>query len=543
MTLLMVIELLIVLAALWVGARYGSLALGAISGIGLAVLVFCFHLRPGEPPTDVIYIIIAAVTCAGILQASGGMDWMIQIAERLLRKHPDRITLLAPLTTFLLTVLVGTGHVVYTLMPIICDIALKKGIRPERPCGIASIASQIGITCSPIAAAVVAFAAISSENGFPITNVQIVMVNLPACLLGILMAVAYSWRRGLDLDKDPKFQARLKDPQQRAYIYGEGATTLDKEIAPESKSAVYLFLAAIGIIVIISVASMFKVNLLPKYGNLQAVSHVDSVTVSRLATDTTRVRAFCVEGGRKVYLDTEKAVKAAEAKGLTVDHERQSVTVAASPADTMKVTAKEMVKGGVRMKGVTKETSQPLSMGIVIQIVMLTTCALMIIFCKAKPKKAIGGAVWQNGMVAVVAIYGIAWMSNTYFNNYQHEMQTMLGGIVSEYPWTIAFAFFFVSVLINSQGAVVASMLPLAYSLGIEGWVLLGVMPSVYGYFFIPNYPSDIATVNFDRSGTTVIGKYLLNHSFMIPGLIHVVTATVAGLGISYVFHFWLGLY
>ena len=188
----MIIQLLVVLGALVIGARYGSLALGAISGIGLAILVFGFQLKPGTPPTDVIYIIIAAVTCAGVLQASGGMDWMIQIAERLLRKHPDRITLLAPLTTFLLTVMVGTGHVVYTLMPIICDIALKKGIRPERPCGIASIASQIGISCSPISAAGVAFSSISALNGFNISNVQVIMVTIPACLLGILAAVAYS---------------------------------------------------------------------------------------------------------------------------------------------------------------------------------------------------------------------------------------------------------------------------------------------------------------------------------------------------------------
>ena len=106
-------------------------------------------------------------------------------------------------------------------------------------------------------------------------------------------------------------------------------------------------------------------------------------------------------------------------------------------------------------------------------------------------------------------------------------MQTMLADIVKEYPWSIAIVFFLVSVLINSQGAVVVAMLPLAYSLGIPGPVLLGVLPSVYGYFFIPNYPSDIATVNFDRSGTTVIGKYLLNHSFMMPGLISVITSTI----------------
>ncbi len=465
MTLLMIVELLVVLVALWVGARYGSLALGAISGIGLAVLVFAFHLKPGNPPTDVIYIIIAAVTCAGMLQASGGMDWMIQIAERILRKHPERITILAPFTTFFLTILVGTGHVVYTLMPIICDIALKKGIRPERPCGIASIASQIGITCSPIAAAVVAFSTISIDNGFHVSNVQIILVTIPACIIGILCAVIASWHRGLDLDKDPKFQARLADPVQRDYIYGSTATTLDKKIAPESKRAVYIFLAALAIVVIISVASMMGVNLLPSYPVTKVVD------------------------------------------------------------------------------GVSQTVTKPLAMNIVIQITMVAAAALMIICCKAKCKAAIGGAVWQNGMVAVIAIYGIAWMSDTFFSNYQPEIQTMLTDLVKAYPWTIAIAFFLVSVLINSQGAVVVAMLPLAYSLGIEGWILLGVMPSVYGYFFIPNYPSDIATVNFDRSGTTVIGKYLLNHSFMMPGMVHVVTSSVAGLAISYVYHFWLAIY
>jgi anaerobic C4-dicarboxylate transporter DcuB len=439
----MIIQLCIVLGALWVGSRYGSLALGAISGIGLAILVFCFGLKPGTPPTDVIYIIIAAVTCAGVLQASGGMDWMIQIAERILRKHPDRITFLAPLTTFFLTVCVGTGHVVYTLMPIICDIALKKGIRPERPCGVASIASQVGITCSPIAAAVVAFAAISNENGFEINNVQIVLVTIPACVCGLMAAALASYRRGLDLDKDPAFQAKLKDPEQYKFIYGSNATTLDIQIPQSAKNAVFVFLAALFVIIVISVFSMFGINLLPEYDG------------------------------------------------------------------------------------------KPLKMNLVIQIVMIAAAAMMIIFCNAKPKKAVAGPVWQSGMVAVVAIYGIAWMADTYFSNYMPEIQTMLEGIVKEYPWSIAIVFFLVSVLINSQGAVVVSMLPLAYSLGIDGVVLLGVLPSVYGYFFIPNYPSDIATVNFDRSGTTVIGKYLLNHSFMMPGLICVFVSTIVAYALS----------
>ena len=485
MTITMIIQLLIVLLALWVGSRYGSLALGAISGIGLAILVFGFGLKPGTPPTDVIYIIIAAVTCAGVLQASGGMDWMIQVAERLLRKHPDRITFLAPLTTFFLTVLVGTGHVVYTLMPIICDIALKKGIRPERPCGVASIASQVGITCSPIAAAVVAFSAISATNGFHVNNLQIIMITIPACVCGLMAAATASYRRGLDLDKDPQFQERLKDPVQYQYIYGNSATTLDKDISQDSKNAVYVFLGALGIIVLFSIVQMFGGNLLPSYDSLQVVKGGPSEVV--------------VEG--------------------------------------VTMTAQQLVKAGVVVAGVTEKVPKPLAMNLVIQIIMISAAALMIIFCKAKPKKAVGGAVWQSGMVAVVAIYGIAWLADTYFSSYMKEMQLMLTDLVSAYPWTIAIAFFLVSVLINSQGAVVVAMLPLAYTLNIEGWVLLGVLPSVYGYFFIPNYPSDIATVNFDRSGTTIIGKYLLNHSFMMPGLISVITSTIVAYALSYVCH------
>jgi anaerobic C4-dicarboxylate transporter DcuB len=440
---LMIIQLLIVLGALWVGSRYGSLALGAISGIGLAILVFAFGLKPGTPPTDVIYIIIAAVTCAGIMQASGGMDWLIQIAEKMLRKHPDRITFLAPLTTFFLTVLVGTGHVVYTLMPIICDIALKKGIRPERPCGVASIASQVGITCSPIAAAVVAFVTISNANNFDITIPRVLMVSIPACICGLMAAAAASYHRGLDLDKDPVFQRKISDPEQRNYIYGSNATTLDKTIPQSAKNAVFIFLGALAVIVLFAAIP----SLLPSWDG------------------------------------------------------------------------------------------KSLKMNLVIQIVMIAAAALMIIFCKAQPKKAVAGPVWQSGMVAVVAIYGIAWMADTYFSNYMPEIQAMLEGIVKDYPWSIALVFFMVSVLINSQGAVVVSMLPLAYSLGIPGPVLLGVLPSVYGYFFIPNYPSDIATVNFDRSGTTVIGKYLLNHSFMMPGLICVTVSTIVAYILSSIFN------
>ena len=456
--LIIIIELLVVLLALYVGSRYGSLALGAISGIGLAILVFGFQLKPGNPPTDVIYIIIAAVTCAGIMQAAGGMDWLIQIAERLLRKHPDHITFYAPLCTFFLTVLVGTGHVVYTLMPIICDIALKKGIRPERPCGVASVASQVGITCSPIAAAVASFVVISNANGFEVNNLQVIAITIPACLCGLITASIFSYRRGLDLDKDPAFQARLADPATKAYMYGSNASLLDKEVSRDAKLSVYIFVGAIGVIVLFSLCQILGFDIRPSF------------PTGKVADDGTPL-------------------------------------------------------------------TKPLGMNLIIQIVMIAAAAFMIIFAKASSKKAVAGSVWQSGMVAVVAIYGIAWLADTYFSNYMTEMKAGLGDIVTQYPWSIAFVFFAVSVLINSQGAVVVAMLPLAYSLGLSGPVLLGLLPSVYGYFFIPNYPSDIATVNFDRSGTTVIGKYLLNHSFMMPGLVCVTVSSVVGFLLTMLFY------
>ena len=476
--LITIIELLIVLLALYLGSKYGSLALGAIAGLALAILVFDHGLRPGTPPTDVIYIIVAAVTCAGILQASGGMDWMIQIAEKMLRKHPQHITFLAPISTFLLTIFVGTGHVMYTLMPIITDVAIKKGIRPERPCAIASVASMIAIICSPISAAVVAFATISALNGFNVSIPQIVAITIPSCFIGIMVAAAWSTRRGLDLDKDPEFQARISDPVQREFIYGNTQTVLDKHIDKKSKWAVYIFLSAVVIIILLA----FAQQILPAYEQVVAV-----------------------EGAKDVMLPTGKTV---------------------SPAN--------LAAAGIVMKGVTVKSMVTIKMYLVIQIILISAAALMIIVCGTKPKNAVADNVWQSGMVAVVAIYGIAWLSNTFFSAHMTDVQDLLGTMVAEHKWTIALMFFIFSVLINSQGAVIVSLLPVAYALGIPGWVLLGVLPCAYGYFFIPNYPTDIATVNMDRSGTTKIGKYVLNHSFMIPGLISVITATI----IAYVIFF-----
>lgn len=478
--LIIIIELFVVLLALYLGSRYGSLALGAIAGLGLAFLVFDHGLKPGTPPTDVIYIIVAAVTCAGVLQASGGMDWLVQLAERDLRRHPRFIMLIAPLSTFFLTILVGTGHVMYTLMPIIVDVSIKRGIRPERPCAIASVASMLAIICSPISAAVIAFSAISHASGFDVSIPQIVAVTFPSCLVGILVASAWSSRRGLDLDKDPEFQALIANKRGHDYVYGKTDTMLDKEIPAKAKHAVYIFLGALAIIILLA----FFQSILPTHETVVAV-----------------------EGAKDVLLPTGKTV---------------------SP--------QQLADAGIVMAGVTVKQAVTLKMYLVIQIILITAAALMIIFCGAKPKSAVAGNVWQSGMVAVVAIYGIAWLANTFFGAHMDGIKELLGMMVSQHHWTVALMFFIFSVLINSQGAVVVSLLPVAYALGIPGWVLLGVLPCAYGYFFIPNYPTDIATVNMDRTGTTKIGKYVLNHSFMVPGLISVAVSTIICYTLAYLF-------
>ncbi len=478
--LIIIIELFIVLLALYLGSRYGSLALGAIAGLGLAILVFDHGLKPGTPPTDVIYIIVAAVTCAGVLQASGGMDWLVQIAERLLRRHPRYIIPLAPLCTFCLTILVGTGHVMYTLMPIIVDVCIKRGIRPVRACSVASVASMIAIICSPISAAVIAFSTISRTYGFDISIPQIVAITIPSCLIGIMIAALWNSRKGFELKDDAQFQAFIADKANYGYVYGRTETMLDREISPKAKRAVYIFFAAIGIIIILAFAQKF----LPAYETVVAI-----------------------DGAKDVLLPTGKTI---------------------SP--------QKLADAGIIMAGVTVKHAVTIKMHLVIQIILITAAALMIIFCGAKPKSAVAGNVWQSGMVAVVAIYGIAWLANTFFGAHMDLIKDMLGDMVSQYHWTIALMFFIFSVLINSQGAVLVSLLPVAYALGIPGWVLLGVLPCVYGYFFIPNYPTDIATVNMDRTGTTKIGKYVFNHSFMVPGFISVVASTLICYALAYLF-------
>lgn len=433
-------QFLFLLLMLYIGSRKGGVGLGVISGIGLLIEVFVFRMTPTSPPVTVMLIILAVVTCASILEAAGGLKYMLQVAERILRKNPKHITLLAPLVTYAMTFMLGTGHSVYSVMPIIGDIALKNKIRPERPMAAASIASQLAITASPLSAAVVYYLTQLGGLDASITLASILGVSIPATLLGTIILSLYSMRRGVELEDDPEFQRRMKDPIMRKQIEETTATSLDEVLPVSARHSVFLFLAALATIVLVAMVPEMR-------------------TIG------------------------DKAIK----------------------------------------------------MDAIIQMMMLAFGGLMLLLTNTPVKKVPEGVVFKSGLVAAIAIFGIAWMSDTYFQHAMPVFQVTIREMVNQYPWTIAFAMFTVSVVINSQAATARMMLPVALGLGLSPQLLIGIMPSVYGYFFIPNYPSDIATCNFDNTGTTKIGKYYFNHSFMMPGLIGVISSCGVGYLLAHV--------
>ena len=210
------LQIVLILACLFYGARKGGIALGLLGGIGIVILVFAFKLPPGKPPVDVMLTIVAVVAASATLQASGGLDVLLQLAEKILRRNPKYVSILAPFTTCTLTMLCGTGHVVYTMLPIIYDVAIKNNIRPERPMAASSIASQMGIIASPVSVAVVslvAFLAKAPGGGPVIDFVTLLSITIPSTLAGVLTIGIFSWFRGKDLDRDEAFQARIADPE------------------------------------------------------------------------------------------------------------------------------------------------------------------------------------------------------------------------------------------------------------------------------------------------------------------------------------------
>lgn len=426
----MLLQLLFVLAAIIVGARLGGIGLGVMGGVGLAILTFVFGLQPTAPPIDVMLMIAAVISAASCMQAAGGLDFMVKLAERLLRRNPAHVTILSPLVTYLFTFVAGTGHVAYSVLPVIAEVAAETKIRPERPLGIAVIASQQAITASPISAATVAL--LGLLTGFDITLFDILKITIPATLIGVLVGAFASMRVGKELMEDPEYLHRME----------EGLLE-DKHV--ELNDVKNMFQARLSVIIFI-VATL----LIVLFGSIPGLH----------------------------------------------------------PSFDGKV----------------------MDMPSLIEILMLSAAALILIISRTDGIKATQGSVFPAGMQAVIAIFGIAWMGDTFINGNITELTGSIEGIVRQMPWLFGVALFVMSILLYSQAATVRAIVPLGIALGISPMMLIALFPAVNGYFFIPNYPTVIAAINFDRTGTTGIGKWVLNHSFMMPGLVATIVSIVIGL-------------
>ena len=436
MSTMFLVQFAIVLLCILVGARVGGIGLGVFGGLGLAILSFGFGLKPAGLPIDVMFMIMAVVSAAAAMQAAGGLDYMIKIATNILRRNPKHITFIAPLVTWTFTVLAGTGHVAYSVLPVIAEVSRHSGIRPERPLSMAVIASQFAIVASPIAAAVVAVVAFLEPQGIHLGDV--LMVTIPSTLAGILLACVFVNRMGKELKDDPEYQRRLKDPKY-ADTFNSTASSTEIEVSKTAKVSVSLFL--FGALLVVLMGAMPSL--------------------------------------RPVF------------------------------------------------------DGKPMGMAHTIEIIMLSIGALIIFTCKPDSTEITKGSVFHAGMRAVIAIFGIAWLGDTLMQAHIDEVKDLVKGLVETAPWAFAFALFVLSVLVNSQGATVATLFPLGIALGIPAPVLIGVFVAVNGYFFVPNYGPIIASIDFDTTGTTKIGKYIFNHSFMLPGLLSMAFCLVFGLLLS----------
>ena len=531
------IQLAIVLICLFYGAKKGGIALGLLGGIGLIVLVFGFGIEPGKPAIDVMLTILAVVVTSATLQASGGLDVMLQIAEKLLRKNPKYVSILAPFVTCTLTILCGTGHVVYTMLPIIYDIAIKNDIRPERPMAASSIASQMGIIASPVSVAVVTLTAflVNAQNhlaGFD-GYLDLLKITVPSTLCGVLAIGIFSWFRGKDLDKDQEFQEKLKDPEFKKYVYGDSASLLDKKLPQSSWNAMWIFF---GAILVVALLGYFK-ELRPSFEKSTSAQVVEVLSGDKA------VKSFNVKDGKilavakdgKVALD----VKDNKAKAKTAydsveiyDNKGTLTQTVVLQDNNVVITAGDKTEtienATIDLKDTVKK-KVTLGMVHVIQIFMLLAGSLIIIFTKTDAGKISKNEIFRSGMIALVAVFGISWMAETMFTVHTPMMKAALGDVVKAHPWTYAVMLLLISKFVNSQAAALVAFVPLALGIGVDPAIILAFAAACYGYYILPTYPSDLAAIQFDRSGTTHIGKFVINHSFILPGLIGVITSCIFG--------------
>jgi anaerobic C4-dicarboxylate transporter DcuA len=424
------LDLAILLGCIVIGARLGGIALGTVAGIGLVVFVFVLRLPAGQPPTEVLGMIVAVVTAAAAMQAAGGLDYLVAIADKLMRKQPQYITFVAPLVTYVLIAASGTQHVIYALLPVIAETSRSAGIRPERPLSMSVVAAQHGLVASPISAATVAM--LGALAGMNVSLPRLLAVIVPATLIAVVIGCfSVAWR-GKELAEDPEYQARLASGEIKP-------AAAPAEIAGlalrNARGSMFTFVSAIAVVVILGLAPVLR-------------------------------------------------------------------------------------PGG-------------LDMAPAIMIVMIATAGVIGIFFGAGPEATIKGSIMRGGLTAFISILGIAWLGSSFFEGNRETIVTGLSQAVQQQPWLFALALFVLSILLFSQAATVVTLMPVGVALGLPSWLLVGVYPAVNGNFFLPTYGTVLAAVSLDATGTTRIGRFLVNHSFMRPGLVTTISATVLALVLS----------
>jgi Anaerobic C4-dicarboxylate transporter len=523
------IQLLVVLICLFYGAKKGGIALGLLGGVGLIVLVFGFNIQPGKPAIDVMLTILAVVVASATLQASGGLDVMLQIAERILRKNPKYVSILAPFVTATLTILCGTGHVVYTMLPIVYDIAIKNGIRPERPMAASSISAQLGIIASPVSVAVVTLTAQLINAKSPLAGfdgyLDLLKITIPSTFCGVLAIGIFSWSRGKDLDKDEEFQEKIKDPEFKQYVYGDSVTLLGKKLPGSQWAAMWIFLSAIAIVAVLG----YYKDLRPSWGFDKRAETAQIVSLNGDVLEKINIKGATLSLKEKEIsvVNGSIAIDANASANVIIKAKNATSNLKQDAKGVTYTNAQGEVKEYADAK--LKFESAPLSMVNVIQIFMLLAGSLIIIFTKTDTSKISKNEIFKSGMIALVAVFGISWMAETMFAVHTPMMKAFLGGIVQEHPWTYAVMLLLISKFVNSQAAALVAFVPLALGIGVNPAIILAFAPACYGYYILPTYPSDLAAIQFDRSGTTKIGKFVINHSFIIPGLLGVFTSCVFG--------------
>ncbi len=434
------LQLAVVLSCIGVGGRFGGVGIGAAGGLGVCILVLGFGLQPASPPTTVLLIIIAVIACTSVLQGSGGLDYLVRIAEKLLRKRPSAITLLGPLVSSMFVIFCGTSYVAFAVYPVIAEVAAEAGIRPERPMSMSVIASGIAIVASPMSAATAGM--IAALSMYDVSLFQILAVSMPAFLIGTLCGSAVVYKRGKELENDPEFQRRVASGEYQNLHGDASANDQQPESSKEAKLGVLLF--GIGVATVILFGTIK--SLLPSWD----------------------------VGGKMVTLSTP----------------------------------------------------------MLIQMVMMACALFIIIFSKVPSDKFASGSVFRSGLIGVVGVFGISWMTGTFFNAYQPFFETTFEGMVESAPLMFGLILFCFSAVIFSPSATVSALMPLGAAMGIPPGLLVALYPATCGDFIVPG-AGQIGCVSFDRTGTTKLGSYVVNHSYLLPGFVVVISSIIAGFFIS----------